>query len=186
MALLLAGVTVWFAVHLFPAVAPVSRENMTFKLGENAYRGLFSLLILAALVMIVFGWKSALPTAIYVPPVAPGALPSIMVLAALVLFFSSQFNSYAKRVLRHPQMAGTLLWAIAHLLTNGDSRSLTLFGSLAIWALLEIVLCNRRDGPRTTLPAASAKFDLLALVIGGVAWGLIAHFHLKLFGVSPM
>ena len=49
MALLLAGVTVWFTVHLFPAIAPASRENMVFKLGENAYKGLFSLLILAAL-----------------------------------------------------------------------------------------------------------------------------------------
>ena len=186
MALLLAGVTVWFTVHLFPAIAPASRENMVFKLGENAYKGLFSLLILAALVMIVFGWKSAMPTAIYVPPVAPGPLPSLMVLVAFVLFFSARFNSYAKRVLRHPQMAGTLIWAAAHLLTNGDSRSLTLFGSLAVWALLEIVLCNRRDGPRKALPAASAKFDLAALVIGGVTWGLIAHFHLKLFGVSPM
>ena len=56
MALLLAGITVWFLVHLFPAIAPASRENMVFKLGENAYKGLFSLLILAALLMIVFGW----------------------------------------------------------------------------------------------------------------------------------
>ena len=83
-------------------------------------------------------------------------------------------------------MAGTLLWAATHLLTNGDSRSLVLFGSFAVWALLEIILCNRRDGPRSELPAASARFDLIAVVIGGLAWAVLGHFHLKLFGVSPI
>lgn len=186
MALLLAGITVWFAVHLFPAIAPATRENAIFKLGENAYKGVFSLLILAALLIIVFGWKSSVPTAVYAPPVAPGLLPALMNFIALVLFFSSNFGTHAKRVLRHPQMAGTFLWAVAHLLTNGDSRSLALFGAFAAWALLEVVLCNRRDGPRPELPAASLKFDLAALLIGGVAWALIGHFHLKLFGVVPM
>lgn len=186
MALLLAGITVWFVVHLFPAAARRSRENMVFKLGENAYKGLFSLLILASLVMIVFGWKSSVPTAVYVPPLTPGLIPSVMVFAGLVLFFASQFGTYAKRVLRHPQMAGTLLWSAAHLLTNGDSRSLALFGGMAAWAMLEIVLCNRRDGPRTELPAASLKFDLVALLLGGIAWAAIGHFHVKLFGVAPL
>lgn len=186
MALLLTGITVWSLVHLFPAVAPAARENAIFKLGENAYKGLFSLLILSALLMIVFGWKSSVPMSVYAPPVAPGPLPSIMVFVALVLFFSARFKTYSKRLLRHPQMAGTFLWAVAHLLTNGDSRSLALFGSFAAWALLEIVLCNRRDGPRTGLPAASLKFDLAAVLVGGVAWALIGHFHVKLFGVAPM
>lgn len=186
MALLLAGITTWIVVHVFPAIAPTSREDLVFKLGEKAYKGIFSLLILASLVMIVFGWKSSVPTAVYVPPMAPGLLPSLLVFIALVLFFSARFGGYVKRTLRHPQMAGTLLWAVTHLLTNGDSRSLVLFGSFAIWALLEIILCNRRDGPRSELPAASAKFDLIAVVVGSLAWALLGHFHLKLFGVSPM
>ena len=53
-------------------------------------------------------------------------------------------------------------------------------------ALLEIVLCNRRDGPRTEIPAASLKYDLIAVLVGGVAWAIIGHFHIKLFGVSPL
>lgn len=186
MALLLAGITIWFVVHLFPAASPASRENIVFKLGENAYKGIFSLLLLAALVLIVLGWKSSVPRMIYIPPLSPGPLPAVMVFIAFVLFFSSQFSTYAKRILRHPQMAGTLLWAAAHLLTNGDSRSLALFGGMAIWALLEIVLCNRRDGPRRELPAASLKFDLLAVLVGAAAWALVGHFHIRLFGVAPL
>lgn len=186
MALFLAGITLFCIVHLFPALAPESRENLTFKLGENPYKGIFSLLILAGLVMIVFGWKATQPSPLYGPPLGPGILPSILVLAGLILFFASQMKGYLKRTLRHPQMIGTLLWAGSHLLTNGDSRSVILFGSLAAWAGLEILLCNRRDGPRKELPTASVKADAIAVVVGVVAFAVLGHFHLKLFGVSPL
>ncbi len=184
MALFLAGITIFCVVHLFKAIAPASRENVVFKLGENPYKGIFSLLIIGSLVMIVYGWKATMPSAIYVPPLNPGIVPSVLVFVALVLFFASQMSGYIKRALRHPQMIGTIVWAVSHLLTNGDSRSVILFGALGIWALLEIILCNRRDGPRTELPEAAGKFDLIALVVGGAAWGLIGHFHLQLFGVA--
>jgi uncharacterized membrane protein len=95
-------------------------------------------------------------------------------------------NGHLKRVLRHPQMAGTILWAVSHLLTNGDSRSVTLFGTLAVWALLEIVMINRRDGPVTGSEAASGKFDLIAVVIGVVVFAVVGHFHQALFGVAPI
>lgn len=186
MALFLVGITLFCVVHLFSALAPTARDNLVFKLGENPYRGIYSLLVLAGLVMIVFGWKATTPSALYVPPLGPGILPTLLVLAGLVLFFSSKMKGYLKRVFRHPQMVGTLLWAGSHLLTNGDTRSVTLFGSLAIWALLEIVLCNRRDGPRKELPSASLKGDVIAIIVGVVAFAVIGHFHLKLFGVSPL
>ena len=186
MALFLVGITLFCMVHLFPALAPVSRENLAFKLGEDRYKGVFALLILLGIVLIVFGWKSTIPAAVYTPPVAPGLLPSALVFVALILFFASQMRGYLKRVLRHPQMIGTLIWATSHMLTNGDRRSLILFGSLAVWSTLEIVLSNRRDGPRAELPDASVKFDVIAIVVGAVAWGLVGHFHLKLFGVAPL
>ncbi len=186
MSLLLAGLILWFVVHSFPAVAPAKRAALVAKLGEQPYRGLFSLGIIAALIMIVFGWKTAVPGAVYVPPMGPGILPSVLVLAGLVLFVASQVNGNIKRITRHPQMLGTLAWATAHLLTNGDSRSLALFGGMAFWALFEIVMINRREGPREGIGAASGKFDALAVVIGGIVFAVVAHFHLRLFGVPPI
>ena len=186
MALFLVGITLFCVVHLFPALAPTARDNLVFKLGENPYRGIYSLLVLAGLMMIVFGWKATTPSALYVPPLGPGILPTLLVLAGLVLFFSSKMKGYLKRVFRHPQMVGTLLWAGSHLLTNGDTRSVTLFGSLAVWALLEIVLCNRRDGPRKELPSASLLVDVIALSVGVGEFAVIGHFDLKLLGVSPV
>ena len=186
MALLLAGIALFCGVHLVSALAPASRDRLAASLGENPYKGIYSVLILGGLVLIVFGWKAATPRSVYVPPLMPGLLPSALVFVGLVFFFAARMRGYIKRVLRHPQMTGTIFWATSHLLTNGDSRSVTLFGSLLIWALLEIVLCNRRDGPRTELPSANARFDLLALIVGGVAFAVIGHVHLRLFGVSPL
>jgi uncharacterized membrane protein len=186
MSLLLAGIVLWFVAHSFPATAPGKRAALAARLGEQPYRGVFSLVILAALLMMVFGWKKAVPSALYVPPLGPGIVPSVLVLIGLVLFFASQMNGNIKRVLRHPQMAGTIAWATAHLLTNGDSRSVALFGSMAIWALFEIIMINRRDGARTAVISASGKQDLMAVIVGGVVFAVVGHFHLQLFGVSPI
>lgn len=186
MTMLHAGIALWFVVHAFPSVAPARRATLQQSMGEQPYRGMFSLFILVALLLIVFGWKSAVPTAIYAPPLAPGLLSAALVLTGLVLFFSSRVNGHIKRVLRHPQMAGTICWATAHLLTNGDSRSVALFGALTVWALFEIVMINRRDGPGTGLKAASGKFDAIAIVIGVVVFAAVGHFHEALFGVAPI
>ncbi len=186
MSLLLAGIILWFVAHSFPATAPARRDALVAKLGEKPYRGGFALVILASLLMIVFGWKAAVPSALYLPPMGPGIVPSVLVLIGLVLFFASQMNGHISRVLRHPQMTGTVIWAVAHLLTNGDSRSVTLFGGMAVWALFEIVMINRRDGPRGEMASASGKFDLIAVVVGGIVFALVGHFHLTLFGVAPI
>lgn len=184
--MLLAGIVLWFVTHAFPSVAPARRAALQQKLGEQPYRGVFSLVILAALLLIVFGWKTADPSAVYVPPAGPGILSFVLVLGGLILFFASRVNGHLKRVLRHPQMLGTILWAVSHLLTNGDSRSVALFGALTVWALFEIVMINRREGPRTAVVAASGKSDLVAVVIGSVAFAVVGHFHQSLFGVVPL
>ena len=186
MTMLHAGIALWFAVHAFPSVAPARRSALQRSMGEQPYRGVFSLFILAALLLIVFGWKAAVPTAVYAPPLGPGLLSAILVLGGLILFFSSRVNGHIKQVFRHPQMAGTILWAASHLLTNGDSRSLALFGSMAVWATFEIIMINRREGARTASSTASGKSDFIAVVIGAAAFAVVGHFHQALFGVVPI
>ena len=39
--------------------------------------------------------------------------------------------------LRHPMLTGVVVWAVAHLLVNGDVASLVLFGWMGLWALAE-------------------------------------------------
>ena len=135
---------------------------------------------------IVLGWKAATPSPVYAAPLAAGPLPSLLVLCGFALFFAAKTKTHIKRLIRHPQMTGVFLWSAAHLLTNGDSRSLALFGSFAAWSLLEIVLINRRDGPRTSLPEGSTRGDVTTLVIAIVVFAIFAFLHQRLFGVPAM
>lgn len=184
MSILIAGILLWCLVHLLPAAFSGTRDRLVTKLGDNAYRGFFSLAIVGALVLIVFGWKSAVPTALYSPPLAANPALSLLILLGFVLFFASQVQGNIKRVVRHPQMTGVLFWGVAHLLTNGDSRSVTLFGALTVWAGLEILLINRRDGAWQKPGPAAIKFDVIPVVIGLVAFSAVLYFHGSLFGVS--
>jgi uncharacterized membrane protein len=181
--MLIGGLLLFTVVHLFPAMMPQSRERLVAKLGFNPYRGLFSLVLVASLALIVFGWRTASPTGVYAPPLQPGPIVSALVFLAFVLFVASQSKTNIRRVVRHPQMSATLLWSVAHLLVNGDSRSVVLFGGLGIWAVIEIVLCNRRDGVWERPAPVARSMDAVTLAIGAVAFALIWYFHSALFGV---
>jgi len=57
---------------------------------------------------------------------------TVMMPFALILFFSGQGPNHLRRWLVHPQLLGTLLWAVAHLLVNSEARSLVLFGGIGL------------------------------------------------------
>jgi uncharacterized membrane protein len=186
MGLLIAGLVMWSLIHLYPSIASQARDGLVARLGNNAYRGLFALLMLAALTMIVFGWKSAIPSAVYAPPLMGSPLVSVLMLIAFILFVAAQAKTNIKRVLRHPQLTGLVLWTVAHLLANGDSRSIALFGGLGIWGLVEIILINRRDGAWQKPAAAPFKSDAIVIIISAIAFAVVLYFHAWLFGVSPI
>ncbi len=186
MALLITGLLLFCLVHLSPAVLVENRENLRQKLGENPYRGIFSLVILGSLVMIVFGWKATEPRSVYAAPLDANLFTSLLVLAGLVLFFASQANGNIKRYVRHPQMTGTILWGVAHLLTNGSNRAVLLFGGLTLWAAIEILTINRRDGRWERPGPAPIKGDVIPVVVGIVVFTGVAYFHRQLFGVPVL
>ena len=185
MSLLIAGLLVFTVVHLMPAASPATRAGLVDKLGEGAYRGLFSIIVLAALVLIIFGWKAATPSYVYAPPVGGGPVISALVFFAFVMFVTSKARTNYKRIVRHPQMIAVILWSAAHLLVNGDSRSIVLFGGLGIWAIFEIVLSNKRDGEWKKPDVMPFSADMMVAVIAGVAFAAFFFLHKALFGVMP-
>ena len=184
MTILITGILMFTLGHLFPAVAKSTRDQVAERVGPGPYQGLFALFIIGSIVVIVFGWKSAQPALIYTPVVAPGLVTSGLMLVASVLFIASVMPTNLKRWIRHPQMTGTLLWSVSHLLANGDSRSVVLFGSLGIWSILEMSLCSRRDGKwQKPEPVALAK-DAVFVIVGIVLFAVFAYSHRWLFGVT--
>lgn len=184
MALLIAGILMFTLAHLFPAVAKPSRDRLAERLGGGPYQGLFALVILGSIVVIVIGWKAAPRELVYAPVVMPGLLTSGLMFIASLLFIASVLPTNLRRLIRHPQMTGTLLWSIAHLLTNGDSRSLILFGGLGAWSVLEMLLCSRRDGQwQKPAPVARSR-DVIYVIAGAVVFAVFAYSHRWLFGVT--
>lgn len=186
MAILIAGVVLWSVVHLMPSLAPTVRTRLVGALGPNPYKGLFSIDIILAIVLIVWGWRSAIPSHVYAPPLAGSIIPGALVALAFVLIVASSMRNNIKRHVRHPQMTAVILWGAAHLLANGDSRSLVLFGGFTAWALLEIFFINRRDGEWEKPEQQALSSDLITLIVGALAWAVVAHFHQSWFGVPPL
>ncbi|MCG7869144.1 MAG: NnrU family protein [Candidatus Thiodiazotropha taylori] len=185
MTLLLIGLTLWAGVHLFPSLLPQVRDDLIKRIGDGPYQGLFALLILTGVVLIVFGWRGTVPTQVYAPPAGLRHAAMLLVVIGFILMAAASFpRTRVKRLIRHPQLTGVLLWALAHLLANGDSRSLLLFSVMAIWTVVSMLLINRRDGawvkPETTMAWYG---ELLVVVVGVGIAALVVRFHVYLAGV---
>ncbi|MGD8734450.1 MAG: NnrU family protein, partial [Gammaproteobacteria bacterium] len=81
-------------------------------------------------------------------------------------------------------LTGVLIWAVGHLLANGDSRSLVLFGGLGLWCVMQIVAINRREGPWIRPDPVPRRMDAVPVVIGIIAYAILLWAHPWLFGVS--
>jgi uncharacterized membrane protein len=184
--MLVAGVLLWIALHLVPAVARGPRQGLIDKLGANGYRGLFSLCMLGAVALMVFGWRNTLPTSIYVPSTGmrQAAVP-LIVLGFLFIGATGRPSRFG-RIVRHPQLAGVFLWAVAHLLANGDSRALVLFGGLGAWCLVMMPLLNRRDGPWVKPDAPSLGKELIGIVIALVIVIIVIVIHPWIAGLPAV
>jgi len=179
------GVFIWSFIHFIPAVAVDFRKNLIAKLGENPYKGIFTLFMVLAIYLIISGWKAAIPENIYLPPLWGRHATSLLVLIAFILVIAPYHATNLKRFLRHPQLTGVAVWGIGHLLANGEGRSIVLFGGLAAWAIIEMLLLNRRDGAWVKPDPVAKKKDMILAVAGFTVYVIVAVSHQWLFGFSP-
>ena len=182
--LLIIGLMMWTCVHFFPSVAIDTRKNIINKIGFGPYKGIFALLILSSVVLIVFGWRSIDPSDIYYPQSWGRHVTFLLVLLTFVLFIAAKRTTNIKRFLRHPQLTGLVLWSVGHLFANGDNRSLILFSWLAIWAILEIILINRREGVWVKPEAVPVKNDIITIIGGCVLYAVLLIAHPYLSGIK--
>lgn len=104
------------------------------------------------------------------------------------------------RLTRHPLLLALALWAVAHMLPNGDLAHVILFGSFAGFALGGMWIVDRRkrrgmgaewlrlDHARRQAGIAPRSWGMACVrgLLGGLLYvGLLAA-HPSLFGVSPL
>ena len=177
MLLLVCGLLVWSMVHLIPGFAIPVKKTWINAVGEKAYPATFALLIVASLVMIVLGWRSIIPEYYYVlPPVFRNITIALMLISILFIGATSR-KTVIKRFIRHPQLTGVVLWSIAHLLSNGETRSIVLFGWIGIWALIEMLAINKREGQWMKPDAPSMAVEIRGLLITFVIFVALMFAH---------
>lgn len=188
MAILLIGLVVFLGIHTL-ATMRQTRAGLIERFGEGGYKGVFSLVALAGLVLIVWGY-SAYRADGYIPVWDPPvwtrhlALPLVW-LAFIALVAAYTGNGKIKSMLHHPMLVAVKIWALAHLLANGDLGSIILFGALLAWAVYDRIAVKKR-GEAGPPPASFNANDIIAIAIGTFVAGLAVMLHPWLIGVSVL
>jgi uncharacterized membrane protein len=186
MAILLLGLIIWSAVHLYPAVAPAQRARYVETYGEGPWKGAVSIVLVISILLMVIGYRSAWAWGnVWFPPLWAWHVNNLLMLVAFVLLGAGHMKSNIRRFVRHPMLTAVIIWAIAHLLANGEVRAVVFFGGIGMWGVASIILINRRDGAFVVPPPSPMKKDVIAIVAGAVVFLVIALLHPWLFGVSP-
>lgn len=182
MAILLSGMLLWMGVHLMPALLPSNKKALVKKLGMKRYMLLFTILIFTSIFLMVNGWKNA--NTEYVYHLAFGRHIAMLLMVFSFLYFAaSKIPSRIRYSVRHPQLTSVFIWASAHLLANGDTRSMILFGGMAFWCVLEMFLINRRDGKVEKPTVVGWKGNIKVVIMAIVMIGVLLVVHPYLSGV---
>lgn len=185
MLVLILGLVALIGLHMIPYFAAGFRANMRMRLGDGPYKGLFAVAVLASFAVIIIGWRGIDPGFVYVPPSWGMHVTPLFTLFAFLLFIASNAPTNIRRLVRHPQMTGVFLWAIGHLFSNGELRSVLLFGGFALWSVLAIIGANRRDEVWILPDKQSILKDIITVVLALAAYGGFFYFHEAIIGVQP-
>jgi uncharacterized membrane protein len=170
--LIVLGVLLWIAAHFFKRVMPAQRAAM----GDKG-KGVVALAIVAAIVLMVIGFRAAPFVHIWSPPSFMVHINNLLVLIAIFMMSPAPKKGVLLNNVRHPMLMGFMAWAVAHLLVNGDLAAIILFGGLLSWAFIEIKVINSAEPEWSPgEPGAIAK-DAMFFVASLVIMAVIGYIH---------
>ncbi|MDH7794781.1 MULTISPECIES: NnrU family protein [unclassified Beijerinckia] len=187
MAILILGLVIFLGAHTLTTLRE-TRAGLIARFGENGYKGLYSLASAVGLVLIVYGFGSY-RAAGYIPVWDPPTWTRHLAMPLVWLAFIALISTYAppgkiKGWLHHPMLAAVKIWALAHLLANGDLGGIILFGSLLAWAVWDRIAVKRRGDFGAPASASFTKGDAIAVIVGTIAAVAMVYLHPILIGVS--
>jgi len=223
----LIAASVFFLLIHFGVSGTRLRDVLVARMGAGFYRGAFALASLGGIVWMGRAYSHAPAVELW------GQLVGLRPLAFALVFVAflyigiglatpsptrvgmesklAQGTDIARgmvRITRHPFLWGVALWAIAHLIVNGDLASLILFGSFLLLALggtASIDAKRRRNfgddwnrfaqatsnvpfvaiaSGRNQFGSALREIGILRPVIAVAIYALVFYFHGRLFGAA--
>jgi len=186
--ILVAGLVVFLAPHVLTTFR-ARRQSIIDRVGENSYKIVYSLVSLAGVVLMFYGYAEYRATGwinVWNPPTWTRHLAATLIWPAMICLVATYSPGRIKTVLKHPMLVGLKLWALAHLLANGDLGSMVLFGTLLCYAVFDRISLKRRTDPGAPpIPVGGIRNDVIAVVGGTALYVLLGWwFHPYVIGVS--
>jgi len=200
MGLLILGLFVFLGVHSLRIISESRRAHYLELWGEKKFKGIYAVLSLIGFLILIAGFAQAKlsPEWVWMPPALARHAMFLLMWGAFILWTASYINgNVIKDRIGHPMVVGVKVWALAHLLANGQAHQIVLFAAFLVWAVLSFRSAKKRDrqallaleeqglAPSTKAPVSKAANGLV-LAIGTIAWMVfMAWGHKFLIGVSP-
>jgi uncharacterized membrane protein len=189
MLILVLGIILFLGTHTL-ATLTQTRADLIARFGANGFKIGFSVLSVIGFVLIIWGFGSYRADGwirLWTPPRGLRHLTLLLMWFAFVAL--AAMNPAPGRIrgwLRHPMLVAIKIWALAHLLANGDAGGMLLFGSFLAWAVYDRIAVKRRGDLGAPRIASFTKADGLALGFGTIAYGAMMFLHPWLIGVAVM
>jgi uncharacterized membrane protein len=193
MMLLIVGLILFLGIHLLPT-SPDVRDGLRERLGDGTYKAVFSVLSLAGFAIIIFGYHKmqlhpGKNPVLWDPPVWTRHIALVLMLPAMIFVVAANVPSRIRTAVKHPMLLAIKLWALAHLLANGDVASLLLFGTFLAYAIYDRISVKRRGalGPLGDTQPKNPTNDVIVVAAGVALYAaLLLGGHVWLFGVAPL
>lgn len=190
MLLFVIGLVVFLGIHSISIVAPRWREAQAARIGENAWKGLYSLVSIASFIAMLYGYGIArhVPVTIYTPPIALRHVALLLMVPVFPLFIAAYFPGRIKRFTRNPMLLAVIFWAISHLIANGTLNDLLLFGGFLLWAIADLISVSKRANVRPVPGAPPSALNDVVVVVAGLGLYALSLLwaHARVIGVSPL
>jgi uncharacterized membrane protein len=181
MLLLILGLTLFFLVHLVPTVNDL-KHGLVARLGPGGYKAVFGVLSFVGLALIVVGYGKLQMApgknpVLWYPPTWTRHLAFLLMLPAVILLVAAYVPSRIRSAVKHPMLVAIKIWALAHLLANGDLASLLLFGSFLAYAVYDRISARQRAalGPLGSR-AGGPLNDIVVVVLGAAIYTFFLFF----------
>jgi uncharacterized membrane protein len=195
---LILGLILFLGAHSVRIAANDWRTRTIAARGEKVFKGVYTLVALLGFYLLVVGYGEArLETvALWNPPRFTKHISILLMLFSSILLVAAYIpRNHFKTRLRHPMVLSVKVWALSHLIANGNLADVLLFGTFLIWAVLNFRSARARDraqvqlsDPSEDAPLKPNLFATLIALFGGMAlWAVITFvLHAKVVGVAPM
>jgi uncharacterized membrane protein len=184
---MIVGLVLFLGAHVF-TTRREARARMIASIGEGSYKIAYTVVALAGLALIVWGFAHYRADGwieVWSPPKALKHINMALMLPAVILVVAAYLRGRIYTMLKHPMLAGVKLWAFGHLLANGDLGGIILFGSILAWAVFDRISLKRRTDPGgPPIPVGGIGNDAIAVVVGIIAYLALAFvFHPVVLGI---